>query len=111
MNMPKGKHEGKHEKRIQIFNLVNKHIKIKKMKKYLIILVLIIAGIAIYNVRLNDAEISVNLSMVNIEAIAGCEASSDASKNKGYCVKKYNSTEDVCVGESESGAVRCCGNY
>ncbi|MDR2009051.1 MAG: hypothetical protein LBQ22_01035 [Bacteroidales bacterium] len=72
---------------------------------------LTIVAIAISNVSLNKAKNSAHTSLLNIEALSGCEVSSDPSKNTGYCVKKTGSNEDVCVDSSSSGAVRCSGNY
>jgi hypothetical protein len=67
--------------------------------------------IAICNVSLSSTDGSANTSFSKNEALSGCETSSETSKNIGYCVKKLHSNEDVCVGQSSNGAVRCCGNY
>jgi hypothetical protein len=87
-------------------------IAFKNMKKYVYSMVaLIIVVITICNMSLSKTKSFTYTSILDIEAVSGCEVDSDASKNKGYCIKKYKSTEDVCVSESCSGAVRCSGNY
>ena len=51
------------------------------------------------------------LIMDDIEALAGCEVSSDASKNTGYCTTVKGSNEDVCANSGSGAEVRCSGNY
>ncbi len=49
-------------------------------------------------------------SLSQVESMAGCEVSSNASENKGYCVPNYGSEGDSCVQKSDSDAVRCSKN-
>lgn len=51
-----------------------------------------------------------NLTMENVEALAGCEVSSITVLNKGVCVRKVNSSEDVCVESSSTSGSACSGN-
>lgn len=48
---------------------------------------------------------------VEVEALAGCEVSSDGSENKGYCSSNYGGSGDSCTSTGDSGSVRCSGNY
>jgi hypothetical protein len=74
--------------------------------------VLVIGGIAIWNLSLNtgNTPVFVNFSMTEIEAFSGCETSSIPSMNGGYCTQKYNSTVEVCVKTGNGGEPRCSGN-
>lgn len=57
----------------------------------------------------NDKGDFASLTLANIESIAACEASSISSENRGYCVKEYQGTRDVCANDGPYGAPRCNG--
>lgn len=82
-------------------------------KTNLFIAVIAIAAIAIFSyVKASECNRTLSiLDMDKVEAIAGCEVSSDHSKNLGYCVKKYGTNEDVCTSDGPGSATRCSGNY
>jgi hypothetical protein len=83
------------------------------MKKFFIYFgALVIAGVAIWNMSLSTGNsfASVNLSLSKVEALSGCEVSSTASLNKGYCSKKYGSSGDACVTTGNGSETRCSGN-
>jgi hypothetical protein len=73
------------------------------------IAILIIAVVAAWNVNLNENN-SIVMVLSDIESIASCEVSSNASNNGGYCISNYGNDGDSCVTNSSSGAVRCNGN-
>ena len=66
-----------------------------------------IAGVNYLHSQKN-VEIS-DLTIENVEALAGCEVSSQTLLNKGVCVKKVNSSEDVCVESSSMSGSACSG--
>ena len=82
------------------------------MKKVIkITFVAAFAAIAGYSVYMNQAENThYNWFSTDVEAIAGCEVSSNSSNNRGSCIREYNGSGDACVENSSSGAVRCSGN-
>lgn len=81
------------------------------MKKFFIFaIVATIAIIAAVKVTSDNGNVVKITSMANMEAIAGCETSSDAGQNVGYCVPKVGGG-DACVTQSDNDAVRCSGNY
>ena len=81
------------------------------MKK-LILLVAVVAVAAITYVKASSERNEFSLmSLTSVESIAGCEVSSNASENRGYCMKNYNSGGDSCVSSGSGGEVRCSGNY
>jgi hypothetical protein len=83
------------------------------MKKYFFIFgVLMVAIIAIWNMDLNveNSSTSVSVSLLEIEALSGCEVSPNKSLNTGYCVKLMGTTTAVCV-DTGSKSPRCSGNF
>lgn len=80
------------------------------MKKRRILLTCVtIVAIAAYIQVSSDNHILTISDLESTEAIAGCETSSDPSKNTGYCVPKLDGG-DACVTEAAHDAVRCSGN-
>lgn len=70
------------------------------------------AAIAGYGVYTNQkSHTALQWYLADIEAIAGCETSSNGSENKGYCSPNYGGSGDSCTTTGDSGAVRCSGNY
>ena len=82
------------------------------MKKTIISFVFGIACIStcMTVIKNNNASVLDGVDLGSIEAIAACEVSSDASLNRGYCQKEYNSNKDVCVTNGSGGETRCNGN-
>ena len=68
------------------------------------------AAISIFSLKTESDTLFADFTLQEVEAIAGCETSSDPSNNKGYCVSNYGSPGDSCVSNSDSDAVRCSGN-
>lgn len=81
------------------------------MKKFLgIIVIAAVAAAAGWNFsQNNNKEDFANLALANIESIAACEISSSPNENKGYCVKEYNGSKDVCTSNGPYGAPKCNG--
>lgn len=79
----------------------------------LFIVVVAIAAIAIFSyVKASECNRTLSiLDMDKVEAIAGCEVSSDHSKNTGYCVTLHGTNIDVCTSDGPGNATRCSGNY
>ena len=82
------------------------------MKKKLMGFAVVAMSVATYHVASvsSDSPVMASMTLDEAEAVAGCEVSSNASLNKGYCVPKFNSSGDACVTNSDSGAVRCSGD-
>lgn len=82
------------------------------MKKTIISFVFGIACIStcMTVIKSNNASVLNSVDLGSIEAIAACEVSSDASLNRGYCMRLVNSREDVCVTNGSGGETRCNGN-
>ena len=51
------------------------------------------------------------VSLNSIEVLSNCEVSSNASNNKGYCSRNYNSSGDSCTETGDPASVRCSGNF
>lgn len=58
-----------------------------------------------------QGHLALGLSLDKVEALAGCEISSDPAVNKCYCTKLYGATGYVCVTTGSGSQPRCCGNY
>lgn len=70
----------------------------KKIYKKVVILAAL-AIIAGYNVYMsNDSTYNLtNITLNDIEALAGCEVRSDDALNKGVCASDVSGTTDYCV--------------
>ena len=53
---------------------------------------------------------SFDMSLGNTESLAGCEVSSDPSKNTGICGSLTGGGGDACV-NAYIGGPKCSGNY
>lgn len=83
----------------------------QKLRKITIIAAIAaVASGGVYTSLGNGTEIS-ELTMSNVEAVAGCEVSSNGSENKGYCSSMVGGSGDACTTTGDPGAVRCSGNY
>ncbi|CDC54081.1 unknown [Phocaeicola coprophilus CAG:333] len=81
------------------------------MKKRRILLTCVtIVAIAAYIQVSSDNHILTISDLESTEAIAGCEVSSDPSKNTGYCSKLKDGSDDACVSSGNGSEVRCSGN-
>ncbi|MCD8044711.1 MAG: NVEALA domain-containing protein [Tannerellaceae bacterium] len=82
------------------------------MKKFKLLTVLVVfilgGGLTMYQ-PVDEIDVS-SLLLQDIEALAGCEVSSDSSQNQGYCVRNYGGSGDSCVSNGDGGSVRCSGN-
>lgn len=82
------------------------------MKKALFVVAIIALSVVNYFKTTANVTDSLNeeFNLSQVEAIAGCEVSSDPAQNKGYCVPNFGSEGDSCVQKSDSDAVRCSKN-
>lgn len=64
-----------------------------------------------YSGLVNEGTWGMSNDMQDVEALSGCEVSSDASKNQGYCSPIYNGNGDACTEDGNGGAVRCSGSF
>lgn len=84
------------------------------MKKKIIrsVFVVAFAMVAGYNVYCSQkpAEMS-DMALVDVEALAGCEVSSNSSNNTGICSKDVNTSKEYCVTSSSQwgGGPQCSG--
>lgn len=81
------------------------------MKKVILFFVVIAVAI-ISSVKVLSGKDAVHeiLTVNGIEAVAGCETASDASKNTGSCVAMVGGG-DACVTLDPQAEVDCSGNY
>lgn len=82
----------------------------KKIMKFVaVVAIVIVAG---YGVCVGQkVKILSYCTIDGNEALAGCEVSSNASENKGYCSSNYGGYGDSCTTTGDSGSVRCSGNF
>ena len=81
------------------------------MKKIFGIMAIVAVAVAAgwnFSQSQNEENIA-NLTLASIESVDACEASSSASENKGYCVKEYNGSKDICASNGPYNAPRCNG--
>lgn len=83
-----------------------------KKKYYYLFVIVAILFLSVYQMtKSSDSEIVVSNILINdIEAVAGCETSSDKDQNTGYCEPKQGELDDACV-KNGTSTVRCSGNY
>ena len=68
-----------------------------------------VAGYGVYANQTSNA--MSDLALANVEALAGCEVSSDPSKNTGVCSGDVNGNREYCVKSSSQwgGGPACSG--
>lgn len=81
-------------------------------KKYYLFAIVAISFLSVYQItKSSESETVVsNMLVSDIDAVAGCETSSDKDQNTGYCEEKEGELDDACVKKGTS-TVRCSGNY
>ena len=79
-------------------------------KKSILFACIALIAIAAYIQVSSDSHILAISELESTEAIAGCEVSSDPSKNTGYCSKLKDGSDDACVSSGNGSEVRCSGN-
>lgn len=72
-------------------------------------LFIIIIGILFYwNFSQNENKKQISdILLTDIESIAACEVSSNNSLNTGYCIKRYDSGDYICVITGNPYSSRC----
>lgn len=81
-----------------------------KRNFFKLILAVAVAAFAGYNVHQSNLKTSLffEVTLDDVEALAGCEVSSDMSKNKGICVEDVNNGQEYCVTGSIWGTGPSC---
>ena len=67
-------------------------------------------GFIYANLTIGTTSVLQQFSLNSIEVLSTCEVSSNASDNRGYCMKNFNFPGDSCTEDGDNGAVRCSGN-
>lgn len=78
---------------------------------YTCALAIILASTFVCIGNLSNTEVSNNIRLADLEALSGCEVSSNASNNQGYCSPLYGSAGDSCTESGDGASVRCSGNF
>ena len=81
----------------------------KVIKLFFVAAFVVVAGSGVY-ANQTSGTIS-DLALADVEALAGCEVSSDPSKNTGVCSGDVNGSSEYCVKSSSQwgGGPACSG--
>ena len=84
------------------------------MKKFILTVCAIVAlgvlSMFFCGSRFGKAGVNQFFGLTEVEALAACEVSSNASENVGYCSPILRGNGDACVQLGAPESVRCSGN-
>ena len=83
---------------------------IKKIISVAFVAAVFSVGMYSYTQSQHDKSIN-DITLASVEALAGCETSSDHSNNTGYCSSLVGGGGDACVTQGSGSEPRCSGNY
>ena len=83
----------------------------KKIFSFIAFFCLIVVAVFNIQLELNENSVVQVLKLNSIEALSGCEVSSQPSDNNGFCVQVYGGSGDACVTSAWTDPwVPCSGN-